>query len=78
MGQFWVSIKDPKNWWYAIQGYLLSLIAKLYNKYVGHKIDELMYAVYVCPTCYENNHCEECGCSFKELILSDKKCKRHV
>jgi len=77
--QLLVNISNPKNWFYYVQGKYKMLILRLYKKYFNdNKVEKIMYAVYKCPQCYENNSCEDCGCDFMALFSSDKKCKRHV
>lgn len=47
-----------------------------YNKYFAQdNIDDMLYKVSQCPNCYLNNSAECCGCEFKEMILTNKKCK---
>ena len=61
---------------YIIQAKYRKFIASQYESiYSSNKIDDMLYATYKCPKCFENNSAECCGCNFKEMILSDKKCK---
>lgn len=51
------------------------LIRRLYRYHFGDdKIDSMLYKVSQCPECYLNNSAECCGCDFKSMIISDKKC----
>ena len=61
---------------YFIQGKYKSFIQKQYNKhFTQDSIDEMLYKVSQCPTCYLNNSAECCGCNFIDMIKTNKHCK---
>lgn len=69
------NIKKPKNLIYMIQGKYKRFIKKQYNKYFTQdSIDNMLFKTSQCPKCYQNGSCLECGCDFKELITTNKKC----
>jgi hypothetical protein len=73
--QFIKNIKF-KNLKFIIQAKFRKFIIKEYSKIFNEeKIDDMLFAVYSCPKCYENNVMECCGCNFKEAITTGKKCK---
>lgn len=78
----------PASPFFVLENYTLTnlqhIIVAKYKKFIKHqytrhfndnKVDDMLYAVFKCPDCYENNSAKCCGCSFKDMILSDKKCK---
>ena len=66
-----------KNLKYIIKAKYAKFIEKEYNKiYSDKKIDDMLFAVYKCPSCYENNNMKCCGCNFKEAIRTNKKCSQ--
>lgn len=71
--QFLVNASNPFNWYYFIQGKL----KQRFLRELTQTTQKAMLYTYSCPQCYENNQCEECGCEFSSLILSDKQCKRN-
>jgi len=44
------------------------------DEFIHKKIDKAAYYAYKCPSCYENGHCNHCGCPFIELIESNIEC----
>lgn len=59
----------------VIQAKYKKFIKGQYNKYFNQdKIDEMLYKTAQCPNCFMNGSCLECGCDFKEMITTDKKC----
>lgn len=67
-----VKIQNVK---YIISAKYKKFIKQQYNKYFSEdKMEEMMYKVSQCPKCYLNNSAECCGCNFKEMITTDKKC----
>lgn len=75
MKQFLINLTNPKNWIDFVRGKSKKLFIYLSGQ---DKIQKAMYAVYICPECYVNNSCKECGCDFQAVILSNKQCPRHV
>ena len=72
--QFWINLKNPKNWINVVRGYSKKIFIWLTGQ---DKIYKAMWAVYNCPDCYANNTCKECGCDFEAIVLSNKECSRH-
>lgn len=64
-----------KNLWYIIVAKYKKFIKREYNRVWGEdEIDEMLFKVSQCPKCYLNGACIKCGCDFKELITTNKKC----
>lgn len=75
------NLSNPKNWYYAVQGKYRRFVKRQYNKYFSDdNIDDMMFKVSQCPRCFQNGSCignegeEGCGCNFRELITTNKKC----
>lgn len=64
--KFWKNL-TLKNIGYTIQGYWRTYIS-------GKKPVTLEDKKKVCPECWKNGECVECGCPIVEMFNSDKPC----
>lgn len=58
-------------------GWYRGFVFKQYSKmFTQDKLKDIVYMAATHPECALNGFCEDCGCPFLELTVSDKKCKR--
>jgi hypothetical protein len=64
-----------KNAFYYLQSIYYNYIRKEYSRiFTKDRIDDMLYKTAMCPECYKNGDCLECGCSFVDMIKTNKHC----
>lgn len=68
-------IKNPRNVWYFIQGYIrMFVITNIPGLMRSHIRDQYYYRILRADKCYSNGSCIGCGCKTPEVFFANKAC----